>query len=140
MQRQAGLDELLGRGEPHATFHDGELLSIRIDHEAGELVATWRLCVGNPGAADKAERERTRQGLLTLGGLLFWCEAPPAVLESNAGSPWLTANGPLAESPTAEGQELAKRLPEGVAGWYMYFSNRNAYAYCAAKSLGFQWV
>ncbi len=140
MQRQAGLDGLLGHEEPHATFHDAELLAIRIDYEKRELVARWRLCVGDPDAAEKANRERQREGVLTLQGLAFWCDEPAPAVDGNLEPPWLTADGPLSDAPTETGRELAMRLPADTSGWYLFFSDRNAFTYCAARLAGFQWV
>jgi hypothetical protein len=137
MQGTANLDALLNGAEPHATFHDAELLSIAIDYQAGTLVAEWRLCVGDP-SAPKPTRERTRGGKLMLQGLTFWVAEPPS--EASAGTPWLTADGPLAESPTTAGRELARLVPPGGVGWYLYFSDSNAFAYVGASSARFMWA
>src|SRR5262245_8758259 len=98
MQGTANLDALLNGSEPHATFHDAELLSLAIDYADGTLLAEWRLCVGDPSAAAKATRDRKRDGKLSLQGLAFWAAEPPK--EVSAGTPWLTADGALNESPT----------------------------------------
>jgi hypothetical protein len=68
MQCTDGLDALLDSEEPHATFHDAELHSVQVDYRTRELVAMWRMCVGDPDAADKAARERRREAYLTLPG------------------------------------------------------------------------
>jgi hypothetical protein len=138
MTTATSLDELLGRDEPHATFHDAELLSIAIDHEASKLVATWRLCVGDPSASDAVERKRRRDGQLILHGLAFWVTEPPSEVPS--GPPWLTADGPLSDSPNASGRDLAQFVPVGGVGWYLYFSDSNSFAYWGAGSARFQWV
>jgi hypothetical protein len=140
MQGTAGLDELLDDEEPHATFHDAQLVSLTIDYRTSELLSTWRICVGDPHAPDSAVRERCRDGLLTLQGLVFWVVEPPTELDLKGGLPWLTADGPLQECTTATGQSLARLLPAGAVGWYLYFSDWNAFAYCAATAAGFKWV
>jgi hypothetical protein len=139
MQDRAGLDELLDDEEAHATFHDAELLSVSIDYRTRELISAWRLCVGDP-EAPKPARERLRDGRLTLQGLLFWVVEPPTEVDSKDGPPWLTADGCLSAATTATGRALARLLPAGAAGWYLFFSDRNAYAYCGATAARFQWV
>src|SRR4026208_1210266 len=123
MTTATSLDELLGRDEPHATFHDAELLSIAIDYDANKLVAMWRLYVGDPLASDAGARERTRDGQLILCGLAFWVTEPPS--EVHSGPPWLTADGPLSDSPNASGRDLTQVVPAGGVGWYLYFSDSN---------------
>jgi len=39
------LDDLLDEAEPYATFHDATLHKIRVDYEARELTAEFKLCV-----------------------------------------------------------------------------------------------
>ena len=140
MQSAAGLDELLGDEERHATFHDARLLSVDVDYQTRELVALWRMCVGDPGASDKPARERCRNGRLTLQGLLFWVVEPPTEVTPKDGLPWLTSDGPLSTATTATGRGLARLLPAGAVGWYLYFSDWNAFAYCGANAATFQWV
>jgi hypothetical protein len=138
MTAATSLDELLGKDEPHATFHDAELLSVAIDYDASKLVAVWRLCVGDPSSADEAARERTRHGQLVLQGLAFWVVDPPR--EALLGTPWLTDDGLLSDSPDASGRDLAKFVPAGGVGWYLYFSDTNSFAYYGAKAAQFEWV
>jgi hypothetical protein len=130
--------DLLDGPEPHATFHDTDLLSLDIDYRTRELVAQWSLCVGDPGASGEPERERCREGRLRLRGLLFWVVEPPAEMISEL--PWLTADGLLSEAPTPAGRELAKLLPAVAVGWYLFFSDWNAFAYAGAESAEFEWV
>jgi hypothetical protein len=54
--------------------------------------------------------------------------------------PWLTSAGPLLEAGTPLAKELSKRVPEGAAAWYFYFSDLNAFAYCSAKHGAFEWL
>jgi hypothetical protein len=140
MQPTDGLDSLLDGKEPHATFHDAELLSVQVDYRRRELIAMWRVCVGDPNANDRAERERRREARVTLHDLAIWAMEPPAKLDPAGGPPWLTADGPLEKSTTTTGQSLAKLLPAGARGWYWYFSDLNAFAYCGAGGASFQWV
>lgn len=140
MKRTDSLDSLLDGEEPHATFHDAELLSVRVDYRKRELVALWRMCVGDPNADDQAERERRREARLTLHDLAVWAMEPPAEPHSAGGPPWLTADGPLQESTTATGRSLAKLLPAGTRSWYLYFSDLNAFAYCGAGRASVEWV
>ncbi len=140
MEGTAGLDELLDDEERHATFHDAELLSVHVDYRTRELVAQWRLCVGDPDASEKPARERRRDGRLTLHGLLFWVVEPPTEVAAKDSLPWLTADGALSTSTTATGRSLAQLLPAGAVGWYLYFSDRNVFAYCGANAARFQWV
>jgi hypothetical protein len=140
MNHRTSLDDFLGQEEPHATFHDAELASLAIDFERKELVTEWRLCVGDPDAATETERERRRRGRLRFTGLLFWVTEPPTDLEREPGLPWLTDDGPLPEVPTDTGKRLAVVLPPGAMGWYLYFSDWNACAYCGAAHASFEWT
>lgn len=77
MTRQVRLDDLIDRStEPHASFHDAELLSLNIDNEARTAVAAFELFVGDPDG-DREQRESVRRGRLELGGLRFWAEEMP---------------------------------------------------------------
>jgi hypothetical protein len=140
MHSTADLDALLGPEEPHATFHDAELVAVRVDYQARELVAEWRVCVGNPDATAHAERERRRHGQLTLRGLVFWVMEPPGERRTISGPLWLTGDGPLSELENATATALVQQLPSDTMAWYLYFSDLNAFAYWAANSAGFQWA
>ena len=139
MSRSQSLDTFLGPEEPCATFHDAELLSLRIDYERRELLSEWELCVGDPGAPSQAERERRRRGRLRFTGLCFWVVEPPQ--EPLDGTrPWLTSDGPLLDVRTESTKRLADLLPPGASGWYLFFSNWNAFAYCGAEVGIFEWA
>jgi hypothetical protein len=140
MIHRPSLDDFLDRVGPHATFHDAELVSLAIDFEKKELVTEWKLCVGDPDAATETERERRRRGRLWLTGLLFWVVEPPGDLDREPDPPWLTDDGPLREAPTETGKRLAALLPPGVAGWYLFFTDWNAFAYCGAAHGSFEWT
>jgi hypothetical protein len=134
------LEDLFDLQEPNATFHDGDLLSFEVDYRTRELVARWNLFVGASDAPEKRDRERQREGRLRLQGLLFWVVEPPNAPTSKDGTPWLTADGPLSECPTAVGKGLALSVPPGAVGWYLFFSDWNAFAYCGAESARFEWA
>ena len=134
------LDGLL-EGERHATFHDATLLSVHVDYTAKRLVAEFDVCVGDPDAAEESTRERRRRGRLTIEGLKLWALEPP--LELRAGSrrePWLTSDGPLAESPTDAGKALARAIGRQGVSWYLYFSDFNAFGYVAGERATFSWL
>jgi hypothetical protein len=133
------MDDLLDEEEPFGTFHDAGLLSVEVDYRTRELTALWSLFVGDPDAP-KPARERQREGRLRLHGLLFWVVEPPSAPTSRDRTPWLTANGPLYEAPTAVGRGLAQSVPPGAVGWYLFFSDWNAFAYCGAESAAFEWA
>jgi hypothetical protein len=140
MQGTEGLGALLNDEEQHATFHDARLLSVEIDYQTRTLVAMWPMCVGDPEASERRVRERRREGRLTLCGLAFWVIEPPTEVKPIGGLPWLTADGPLSEATSAIGRGLAQLLPAEAAGWYLYFSDWNAFAYCGASTATFEWV
>jgi hypothetical protein len=141
MSRSPSLDDYIPPGEPCATFHDASLLSILIDYEGKEMVSEWDLCVGDPEADDEEARERRRRGKLRFTGLLFWVmEAPDErYVVHHHESPWLTSDGPLAEAGTSTAKTLDRLLPSDVSGWYLFFSDLNSFAYCAARGGTFQW-
>jgi hypothetical protein len=140
MIRSPSLDDLLGTEEPYATFHDGLLVSLTIDFEKRELMSEWELCVGDAESPSQTERERSRRGHLIFDGLMFWVVEPPEELYREEGLPWLTDDGPLYESTTGTGKQLARLVPPAASGWYLFFSDRNAYAYCASATVKFKWL
>jgi hypothetical protein len=140
MNRSQTLDAFLGHEEPCATFHDAELLSLLIDYERRELVSEWVLSVGDPDAPSAVERERTRRGRLRFSGLCFWVLDSPAALPDESGLPWLTSSGPLADAQTDTAKRLAGLLPPATSGWFLFFSDWNAFAYCAARVGAFEWL
>jgi hypothetical protein len=134
-----GLDCLLGTEERCATFHDAQLISLRIDYESRELVSDWELCIGDPDAADESSREATRRGRLRLTGLSLWGIEPPHELLDGS-RPWLASDGPLLDVNTDTARELAKLVPPGASALYLYFSDWNAFAYCCAEEGAFEWT
>jgi hypothetical protein len=139
--RKIRLDDLLGSEEPHASFHDAVLMHLHIDFTAESLLADFQLAVGNPDAVEEAARERSRRGRLSLSGLRFWAIDPPS--DPRVGfspGPWLTSDGLLEEAPTETGRRLASTAGDDAVAWYLYFSDLNAFAYCAAKQAQFEWL
>jgi hypothetical protein len=135
------LDELLGSTEPHGTFHDARLVDLHIDYGTAILLARFDLCVGHPDGPTEADRERRRGGRIELRGLLFWAIDPPTdPIRSSGAEPWLTSDGLLNEAPTESGKRLAAAVPTDAVAWYLYFSDLNAFAYCAAHQATFQWL
>jgi hypothetical protein len=135
------LDELLGSAEPHATFHDASLIDLHVDYSSGTLLARFDVCVGPPDGQSTIDHERRRQGRIELQGLHFWAIEPLAEPTSGSCAPlWLTADGPLAEAPTDSGRCLATAVPAGAVAWYLYFSDLNAFASCAAREASFRWL
>ena len=107
MKRTIRLDEMLGSTEPFATFHDALRLSLNINYEGKYLIAEFDVCTGDPNDSDHIARERRRRGRPCLAGLILWACEPPRVTERCEGTPWLTSDGLLEESPTEEGKRLA---------------------------------
>jgi len=140
MEGANGLDGLLGRQEPHATFRDARLVAVSLDYRHDEAVTTWELCVGDPDDSMRSARERRRAGRLILSGVAFWAIDPPQALDTRPGLPWLTAGGPLSEAPTEAGRQLACLLPAGASGWYFFFGSWKAHMYCGARRLTYEWV
>ena len=133
------IDSFLDNEEPCASFHDAGLISLNIDYERRELISEWQLCVGDPDAPEPADRERTRRGRLRFSGVFFWIVEPHQGLLDGT-PPWLTNDGPLLDAGTPLAETLSKRVPPGAVAWYLYFSDWNAFAYCAAESGAFEWV
>jgi hypothetical protein len=116
------LDDFLGPEEVCATFHDASLVSLVVDFERKEL------------------RERRRRGRLRFTGLRFWVVDPPDQPLHGSSLPWLTSDGPLLDARTEAATRLAKLLSPGVSGWYLFFSDWNAFAYLGAECGSFEWV
>ena len=140
MQSANGLDDLLGKKEPHATFRDARLVAVSLDYRNNEAVTTWELCVGDPDESMRVARERRRTGRLLLSGVVFWVIDPPRALDTRPGLPWLTEFGPLSEATTETGRQLARLLPAGAQGWHFFFASWNAHMYCGARRLTYEWL
>ncbi len=135
------MDDLLDQSEPYATFHDAKLHKIKVDYDAQELTAEFTLCVGNPDAKTEEERERHRSGILKVSGLIFWVLQPPDNNKKTkeCGGLWLTDDGLIEEAP-AETPKAVTSIPKPEAyGWYLYFSDINAFGYLAARDAVFEW-
>jgi hypothetical protein len=134
------LDELLD-GDQHATFHDAVVLSIHVDYTATLFLAELDICVGDPDAPDEPARERRRRGRLAIEGLKLWALEPPSppTLEGSRGL-WLSADGPLVESPTDTGKALARAFGTQSVSWFLYFNNLNAFGYVAGDRATFAWL
>ena len=136
MLQSGSLDELLGGEEFHATFHDASVRRISVDYQARRWEVHLDVCVGDPDAEDEGVREQRRPGTLIVEGLAAW------VMESGvvSGEPlWLTADGPLAQSPTDAGRALAKQHAGAAVGWYLFFSDLNSFAYVIGAQTTFEW-
>ena len=140
LKQKIRLDDLLGQVEPYATFHDATLNKIEIDYEAYELTAEFKLCVGNPDGKAKMERERCRRGVLKVSGLIFWAIEPPGNKDTDKWGPlWLTSDGLIEEAPTETAKQLTSVSMPETYGWYLYFSDINAFAYLCAREAVFEW-
>jgi hypothetical protein len=140
LKQKIRLDDLLDQTEPYATFHDATLHKIKIDYEAHELTAEFKLCVGNPNGKTNMERERHRSGTLKVSGLIFWALEPPDNIDTKKwGSLWLTGDGLIEEAPTETAKKLTSISKPEMYGWYLYFSDINAFAYLAARQATFAW-
>lgn len=134
------LDALLDESEPVGSFHDALLLSVRVDFQAATLVAEMSLVVGSSDESDGASTTRRRNGRLILRKLRHYSLEPSFVERTRADGPlWLTSDGPIEESPTETGKALAASLKDCFAAW-LYFSNLNAFAYCASEEATFEWL
>ena len=95
MEIENGLDGLLGKTEPHATFRDARLVAVSVDYRSNEAISdVRRCCVGDPDDSMRAARERRRTGRLILSGVAFWVIDPPGALDARPGLPWRPAAGP----------------------------------------------
>jgi len=112
---------------------------VLVHYERRELVSEWELCVGSPEARELADRERTRRGRLRFTGVFFWIVEPHEDLLDDS-PPWLTNDGPLLDAGTPVAEALSKRVLSGATALYLYFSEWNAFAYCAAEGGAFDWL
>ena len=46
----------------------------------------------------------------------------------------------MSEAPTETAERLSKVVPPNAVAWYLYFSDLNAFGYCAAEQARFQWL
>ncbi len=135
MKNRATLKDLLGPEEPNSTFHDADLVTVQINYSDRTAQAEFDLPVGTPVDGILP----TRCGQLVLTGLFFWVVEPPKDLEKFHTPPWLAADGLLHQAPTQMGKHLAKLVPPDAQAWFLYFTNWNAYIYCAASEASFHW-
>jgi len=131
------LDSLLDEAEKHGTFHDARV----VEAQERESCTTIRfsMCVGDPDATCHAERERWRAGTLVLHGVYDRSFDPPNVILGNAGSTWLTADGPIDQLDSDAARQFADRTPSDLVRHYMYFSDTNAFMFVACRQMEFSW-
>jgi hypothetical protein len=135
------LEALLPAGEPHAALHDALVLDLQVDYARKRLVAHIEVCIGDPAAVDEAARERHRSAGLIVEELQFCVIEPPGTGAVRIGDGlWLTAFGPLADASTEVGKALAARLPPDMLGWFLFFSDLNAFAYIAGQRAEVRWI
>jgi len=141
MKRKISMSCLIdSAAEPFASFHDATLSNIHIDYDQRTLSAEFELSVGNPDGTSQAERERTRRAHLNLSDLILWgIEAPDNRDVNNWGPLWLVHDCIMEEATTEKGKELSITLGPDVYAWCMFFSDINAFGYCAAKEATFEW-
>ena len=141
MKRNTRLDDLLDtKAEPFASFHDATLSNIHIDYILKTLSAEFTLSVGSPNDPEEANRERTRQGILTLSGLVLWVIEPPDVRSKQEwGEPWLTHDSLMAEASTECGKMLAAVIGQDVYAWFLFFNDLNSFGYCICHEAAFEW-
>jgi hypothetical protein len=137
--RVKALEELLAATEPHATFHDADVVDASYNPAERSATLTAHLCVGDPDAAPSARRERRRTGVLELRRVAYWRQDPPEPAGSVPGT-WLADDGPLAEAPGDLARELASQLQRGEVGWYLFFGDSNSFIYWVAADVTFRWL
>jgi hypothetical protein len=140
MPRAQSLDSLLPSDEPHATFHDAVISTIRVDYLASQLIAQVHIAIGDPGAIDPAARECRRIGELVVDGLNLWVIEAPRDLTTLDPGLWITHDGLISGSPTESGRTLAKALAPTDVGWFLFINNLNAFAYIAGAQAAFHWL
>jgi len=134
------MDNLLDQVWPYATFHDAELYELCVNYKNKTLSAEFELCVGNPNGETATERDKYQKGILKISGLMLWAiEEPRTDNKETSGPLWLTDNGLIQECSTETAKELAATITPETYGWYMYFSNLNAFAYLVAEEAVFEW-
>ena len=52
---------------------------------------------------------------------------------------WLTGDGLIEEAPTETAKRLTSISKSEMYGWYLYFSDIDAFAYLAAREAAFEW-
>jgi hypothetical protein len=57
------LDDLLDATEPHATFHDAEMIDLHIDYVGRTLDARFDLCVGDPDGVTELHANPVARGV-----------------------------------------------------------------------------
>ena len=141
MKRATCLDDLLDRkAEPFASFHDATLSNIHIDYKLKTLSAEFKVCVGSPDDPEEINRERTRNGVLSLTGLVLWAIEPPEIQRKKEwGQPWLTHDSLMEEATAEYGKNLAAIIGQDVYAWFMYFRDMNAFGYCICHEASFEW-
>ena len=78
-----------------------------------------------------------RAGLLTLNGVRV--SSLPEAGDAPAHRLWLTADGLLEQCPVAVDRALVEAARGSKVAWFLFVSDRNAYAYVAADSARFTW-
>jgi hypothetical protein len=132
------LDALLGKEEPHGTFHDATVSEMTYDGPGGTATLTAAFCVGDPNASVETERERRRVGVLHLEGVRVW-RHDSAEAANHVPGVWLTSEGPLAEARGDIAAAIRREFAAEPYTWYFFFSDSNSFIYWVARRASFRW-
>jgi len=136
--RSIGLDDLLQREHPGASFHDGSVEGYYFDARSRSVEFYVQVAFYGPAGG----KPRYLPGVLTFSEVLsFAVEAPGSggSMQRSDGF-WLTAEGPV-ESLTSEQASVPAlaNAPDRAFHHYLYFSDVNAFIFIAASDVRFEW-
>jgi hypothetical protein len=121
-------------------FHDAFLESLHVDYSRKRAVIKLRICVGNPDAADKAEREAYREANLELVDLTYLVIDPPGPGSDYAELKKLWVDGGEANTDSGPPAPVpAKSLPPGVLPYWFFVREWNSFIHIAAKDAKIHW-
>src|SRR5688500_2720665 len=120
-------------------FHDALIHRLSVDYVARTAALEVDIDVGDPEAAECAERERKRRACVTLEGLIFLVvESPDSAYPYGAGKPLWGDTAPIVrDSP---GVPRLPALPAGAFEFCVFVNQWNAFMYLAGTHVSLEWA
>jgi hypothetical protein len=132
-------DQLLNHA--NGTLHDSTLESVAIDYVARTVRLGFNVSVGDPDAADKADRGRRQRGSFLISGLAFLVIEPPdpRYPYQGPGGLLITDDGEVTGGVPKNAPDLPGNLSPGAFVHYFFVNPWNCFIYLVATGAEFQW-
>ena len=128
------LVEEIERGLPNG-FHDSEITQVKLDYRERTVVFEMNVLVGDLESSNEAERERYREGVLTVSRFHFYViEAPDLKYPFATSLTISSGSGNPMKAPSLE------NIPEHSFAHWFFVKEWNAFIYFVAGFARFEWA